>query len=386
MPHKINPSQAAMDRRIIVKRIEDLTGFEKLREEWNELLQDSPSNCFFLTWEWLYTWWKHLSEDRKLFIITVRSGRKLSAIAPLALRPPRLTLSPFLLLEFLGTGSVGSDYLDLIIRQGEEQETLRALAEYLFREKRMVQLTQVKKGSSSAEKFAAQLRQRGWSLLETKTEVCPFINLSGQSWESYLSSLGQAHRNNFKRRLKNLTKQFDVQFDIADSEEQRREVIKRLIDLHNGRWQGRGGSTAFHTSGLISFHEELSRLALERGWLRLYVLRLNGKPAASLYGFKYERVFYFYQSGFDSQYMKQSVGLVTMGLAIKRAIEEGLEEYDLLHGDEQYKFLWAREVHELSQLELYPPQVRGLLYRQTMGWLRASRRVARHVIAQAFSR
>src|SRR2546427_4482076 len=47
------------------------SGFEKLREEWNELLQASASNCLFLTWEWLYTWWKHLSEDRRLFIITV---------------------------------------------------------------------------------------------------------------------------------------------------------------------------------------------------------------------------------------------------------------------------------------------------------------------------
>src|SRR5437879_10542391 len=75
----------------VIEQIEDSGGFEKLREEWTDLLHGSASNCLFLTWEWLYTWWKHLSAGRRLFIITVRCGQELIAIAPLTLRPPRLT-------------------------------------------------------------------------------------------------------------------------------------------------------------------------------------------------------------------------------------------------------------------------------------------------------
>ena len=55
-----------------------------------------------------------------------------------------------------------------------------------------------------------------------------------------------------------------------------------------------------------------------------------------------------------------------MGLAIKSAIEEGVQDYDLLHGDERYKFLWARDERELVRLELYPPRVRGAFYRRAM--------------------
>ena len=224
----------------MIEIISDKSDFEKLEDDWNDLLQASDSDCIFLTWEWLYTWWKHLSEDRKLHILTVRSGRKLSAIAPLALNPSRLTLSPFLSWEFLGTGTVGSDYLDFIIRRGKEQETLQAIADYIGGEKRMVQLAQVKKGSTFAQGFVEQLKQLGWSSLETKTEVCPFINLSKQSWKSYLAGLGSSHRSNFKRRLKNLEKEFDMQFEKIDSEEKRHGAIKILIDLHNLRWKGRG--------------------------------------------------------------------------------------------------------------------------------------------------
>jgi len=43
--------------------------------------------------------------------------------------------------------------------------------------------------------------------------------------------------------------------------------------------------------------------------------------------------FYFYQSGFDPTYERSSVGLITMGLSIQAALEEGACEYDLLHGE-----------------------------------------------------
>jgi CelD/BcsL family acetyltransferase involved in cellulose biosynthesis len=56
-----------------------------------------------------------------------------------------------------------------------------------------------------------------------------------------------------------------------------------------------------------------------------------------------------------------------MGFAIKCAIEEGVARYDLLHGDEPYKYLWARDEHELVRLELYPPRLRGALHRQAAG-------------------
>ena len=55
-----------------------------------------------------------------------------------------------------------------------------------------------------------------------------------------------------------------------------------------------------------------------------------------------------------------------MGLTIKRAIEEGAREYDMLHGDEEYKFLWARGGRDLVRLDCYPPNARGALYKRTM--------------------
>jgi len=164
-----------------------------------------------------------------------------------------------------------------------------------------------------------------------------------------------------------------VQFERATTEEQRRDSVELLMMQHNQRWRERGGSDAFDTPGLIALHEAFSALALARNWLRLYVLRLDGQAAACLYGFLYQRKFYFYQSGFDASYSKYSAGLVAMGLAIQAAIAEGAVEFDLLHGLEAYKSHWSRHSRGLGRVEAYPPGWLGCGAKWTVRMGRAAR-------------
>jgi len=367
-----------------VEKIDDSSRFAELRLEWADLLESSSSQCLFLTWEWLHTWWQHLASGRRLSILAVRCGSKLTALAPFGVRPPSLSCRRlFPVHEFLGSGNVGSDYLDFIVRRGCEPEAQQALASYLAGKRRMLDWTQLKRGSSFAGEVASTLREKGWRVAEAKTNTCPFIFLTGESWESYLATLGAEHRYNFNRKWKRINREYVVEFEQVRTEEQCRESIGLVMMLHNLRWRDRGGSDAFHTRSLVRFHQEFSQVALARGWLRLYVLRLNGKPAAALYGFLYDRTFYFYQSGFDATYDKNSVGLVTMGLAIQRAIEEGAQEFDLLHGDEGYKSHWSNGSRELGRLELYPPGSLGWMCRSSVELELASRRIARRVLPRS---
>lgn len=370
---------ATQGQELFLTKVEDSPTFERLKEEWTELLAQSDSDCFFLTWEWLYSWWKHLAQSRKLCLLTVRKQGRLVAIAPLTLALfSEGRLLPFPRLEFLGTGEVGSDYLDLIIRRGEGKYVLPVLVDYLNQQPFPLFLSQLQRHRCSALQLVPPLAELGWDSFEQRTGFCPFIDLAGHSWSSYLATLGADHRYNLKRRMRQLARSFEVRFEQAECEGQRREFLATLIRLNRLRWRSRG--EAFHTPELISFHDELSRLALERGWLRLFVLYLDGKSAASLYGFFYRSCFLFYQSGFDPAFSKYSVGLVSMGLAIEQALEEEANEYDLLHGDEPYKFLWAPQVRELERLELFPQGVRGRLCKRVAGLERVSRKIARRLL------
>ena len=368
---------------LTVGHVTDPVRFAGLSQEWDALLRDSAADTVFLTWEWLHTWWRHLGGSRRLFLLTVREGADLVALAPLAVVPPQMgRLLPFRSLQFLGAGTVGSDYLDLIVRRGYEQAATEALAQRLRSERVMLELSRLRP-QAAAWRLAEQLAPAGWTRREAGMEVCPVVPLAGHTWESYLATLGSAHRYNVQRRLRNLHRDFSVVFHRVRSEAERAPALARLMDLHHARWRERGTSEAFASRGLVSFHEELSRHALLRGWLRLFELRLDGRPAASLYGFLRGATFSFYQSGLDPVFAKNSVGLVTMGLAIKNAVEEGAAEYDLLHGHEPYKFLWAREARELRRLELYPPRWRGFVCQQSVSLGRAARRTARRMLSAA---
>src|SRR5262249_23676777 len=156
-----------------------------------------------------------------------------------------------------------------------------------------------------------------WTIKESKMNVCPYIDLRGHTWESYLATLGPNVRKNINRYLRNLPKTFEMRIDCATTPSDAQAALEKAIDLHRRRWGTRGTSEAFHTATVIAFHREFVRVAAERGWLRLLVLSLDGAAVAALYGLRYGPTFYFYQSGFDPAFSKHSVGATTMGLAIK---------------------------------------------------------------------
>lgn len=350
-----------------LETVRDIGKFEWLRLEWNELLKASSSNSVFLTWEWLFTWWKHLSGRRQLHLLVLRRDNKLVGVAPLAIRarqPERLI--PFRTLEFLGTGTVGSDYLDLIIRRGEEDDVLKALTSYLLHHKLVIEFTRVKATSMLVARLESELVDRGWAVSHTTVGVCPYIDLSDMSWDSYLQTLGPAHRANVRRRTKSAIKKFELKLELPNSERHRSIYFAMFVDLHRKRWESRDDVDEMDTPDMLQFHAELSRIASQREWLRLFILFLDGVPAAAIYAFMYNNKYYFYQSGFDPAFSRYSVGLVMMGLTIKAAIDEGADEYDMLHGNESYKYLWAQAHRDLVRINLYPRTAIGILYRRAI--------------------
>jgi hypothetical protein len=292
----------------------------------------------------------------------------------------RGALALFARAEFLGTGYAGSDYLDLIVRRGCEEEALDVLAEAIHAQNLAVRFTHLPP-SSMAARLAARLSGSGWRIREAGSGICPVIHLGGHTWESYLASLGAAHRANFRRRLRTLQRQFGMCFEPVTSEPCRQRALGALIGFHEERWCSRGGSTAFHTRELRAFHDAVTRRALESGWLRLYEMRLDDQTAAVMYGFNYNHRFYFYQHGFAERFQKHSIGLVLMGLTIRDAIDEGAAEFDMLYGGESYKWLWTRDTRPLAQFDLFPAHLGGTLHQRTAEAERTMRTLARRVLS-----
>ena len=362
---------------LTIDTLTDIRDCSPLKGEWNSLVRESRTSSPFLTWEWLHTWWTHFGGSMRLSITIVREDGELIAIAPLRVARNRWSLFPRL--EFLGTGFVGADYLDVIVRPGREDDAVRAIAESAGSKRLPFHLDHLTP-DCAASRLVRPLEESGWSSRRTVSGVCPFFRLSGHTFDSYLATLGSPHRANVRRRQRNLWRQFDVEFAMVSGDSERRAVLQTLITLHNQRWEKRGGSTAFFSRALRSFHEEFTSQALEAGWLRMFVLRLDGKAAAAIYCLSYHGRYYFYQGAFDEELSPHSIGLVMMGLAIQRAIEEGATEFDMLYGNEPYKSLWANDERVLQRIDLCPPHLRGRVHQSKLDAERTARAIVRTVL------
>ena len=375
----VDRSQAAerveRSEQLTAQCVKDHWGFTLLRPHWNELLRASGADNPFLTWEWLHTWWTHLGSTGALHLVVVRSGSVPIAIAPLRVVKGAFRFSQ---LEFLGTGFAGSDYLDVIVRREYEDAAVDAIARYLASARLALRLDHVRPDSVAA-RVARQLAAARWTVATFPGGTCPVVRLDGHTFESYLGTLGASHRANFRRRLRALEHRFDMRFEPASTDPERRELLGLLTAYSAQRWQDQGGSTAFVNPAVRRFQEEATRRAFGRGVLRMYALRLDGDVVAVMYGLMYGGCFYFYQHGFDDRFREHSVGLVLMGLAIRAAIEEGAREFDMLWGTEPYKFLWARDRRELQCMEIFPVHLGGLIHRRAIVARQSVRTLARRV-------
>ena len=68
---------------ISIKKISTDKEFFKLKKNWNILLEKSENKNIFLTWEWLYTWWKTFKTKKKLNILLAYEETDLVGIAPI---------------------------------------------------------------------------------------------------------------------------------------------------------------------------------------------------------------------------------------------------------------------------------------------------------------
>lgn len=352
-------------KRLEYKWINRAEDFCTLHEEWNELLANSPCDSLFLTWEWQYFWWLHLAGDRKLSILTVRSDGRLMAIAPMSVKPPDLKrMLPFRVLELLGTGSVGSDYLSIIVRDGEENSVMPTISAALFRKNRVLELSNIDRGSRVVTLAALAMNALGCRTARQTQSFSPYIDLTGFTWDSYMTRNDSAHKTRFDKKLRRLKKSFCVRFEQTSAESTRPRDLQIMIDLHMQRWDSKGGSNAFNSESLCNFHHAFTDLALQKDWLRLFIMWLDDKPAAAVYGFYYKDTFYYYQAGFDPDYGQYSVGYLAIGLTVELALQEGAKEYDMLRGNEEYKYAWATDERELVRLTIFPPTTKGRLCEQ----------------------
>jgi CelD/BcsL family acetyltransferase involved in cellulose biosynthesis len=310
----------------------------EIRAEWQDLAKNSPTATPFQTWEWQNTWLAFYRRTKKPHLVAVYEGEDLVGLMPLT-----RTGGPWRTVRAMGSGP--SDYLHPLARSGYEHKVAAKVAEHLASLSRvdLIDLHQVRETNA----LAAHLRTRG----QIEQATCLVLDLPA-TFERYLATLGKSLRYDVRRLEKSLFNEGKAVVEQV-TEDQIGEGLDILFEQHKLRWRKRGLPGAF-IGRAQKFHHAWGRLAIREGWLWLSILKLEGEPIGAIYAMRMGQTCYFYQAGFDPSKGSISPGTLLVASTIRRAIEEELDYFDFLRGDEPYKRRWKPQ-HEYKNLRLLQP-------------------------------
>lgn len=373
-------SPAAVDHRtpLSLEVVTSAADLPSLEPHWNSLVEESPTPSPFLTWEWITTWLEVFAEDGSCRVLVAREPGSDApvGIAPfLVQRQPRAGPTLWRELVFAGSTVTAPDHLDIITRRGRQEEVSRAVAEWVASQPRgqVGDLLRVDglDPDAALERALAGLdshgTRSGWEI------TCPYVPLP-DTWEEFESELDGKFRRDLGRRTRKLTDEADEPVTMLTVTEGERvdAALSDLFRLHQALHGSDGSGGAFDTAGKRRFYRQLAHRFAGRDWLRLHLVRVGERSIAAALCFRFGDKVWFYQTGFDRDWYRYSPGHVVIRHAIRSAIREGAEEFDMLRGDHRYKYDWNARSRVILKSRR-ASTVAGSVVVPVAGWLREAK-------------
>jgi len=310
----------------------------ELSGPWSEVADRRSPASIFLTPEWIAVAREHDSAEA----VTLAAGDPPHGIVALA-RDADGTL------RFAG-GEL-TDEQDVVAPAGQEREVATAVCRWIVREApRRLRLEYVPEDVPTLEVMAAGLADSGYRVERSRFITSPRLALAGD-FETYVQGLGKKERHELRRKIRRLENATQASFRWA-SDAERGATLDRFFALHR---LSRGEKADFMTQDVERFFRDIADALAPLGRLRLGVLRAHDEDAAVLFAFAYRGTLALYNAAYDPALASLSIGIVGHAWAIREAIRERLDTYDLLRGDEPYKYDLGATDRWLGRLEATRP-------------------------------
>ncbi len=400
-----------------VEVIESEQRWDTLETAWRELIATMKAPAFFLSWEWLRTWWetfgagpstlrqesRRIAQDsapgalptslhKRLWVLAVwHPDGQLIGLAPWYIRTERAGgVVPSRIVRWIGDGElVAPEYLDVIARAEDAADVAQTVGQYLMERCDawdLAELRWVLPGSVAMERLQAIVRGGGGRAASAAEPMpCPYVDLP-TTWEEYAGRLSQNMRHNIQRCRKKLEKEFpEHAFTVGLPDGSVERALEVMREIHAKRKGAQGIVSPFTKTAYIEFHRRLVERLMRREQLYFSTLSLGGTVAAAQYGFRDDRTLYAYQIAFDPAFGKYGVAQLLMGRIIETEIQRGTQQIDFMRGDEPYKYDWTNAEHHLVRVELESTSVKGRVAgmvrrgRSAVGaWVRGRRSMTEH--------
>lgn len=204
-------------------------------------------------------------------------------------------------------------------------------------------------GLTWAEPLLAAAVQAGHKAEIVQVDTTPRIPLSG-TFDDYLASIEGKQRHEIRRKGRKLERDLAPWRSRLSDADTLQEDVEAFIEQHRLAAGEKGG---FMTPEHAALFRRAASETMERGWLRLSWLETEGgSRLAAVWSYLVKGRWLVWNSSFDPAYRELSTGMVAMSEAIRLACEERSEVFDLLRGDEAYKYRLGAVDHPVNALRM----------------------------------
>lgn len=305
-----------------------------LLPEWDELFQADPEATPFSSAGWARAWWPHWSGGSEPWIVTVRDGDRLVGLAPLV----AARRGPFRVLTELGRPP--SNYWSVIalpdVRAAVEAAVAGAVRARAG-EWHALLLGGVPTGSSLEE----ALRGSGLRVRARRPTPYPGLDLPG-SFEEYLQGLPRKRRKDLRRHMRRLEDGRLTLRDVTGPAELR-AAIERWQDIRVRWWESRGKDMDPEHAGarFRDFMSDLVVALVPQGLAEVWEFAQDGEVVGVEVNLKDARRYYSWMGAYAPEVAQLGLGKLAIGESIRTSIEAGRSYYDMMVGDEEYKYWYG---------------------------------------------
>ncbi|MBX3607590.1 MAG: GNAT family N-acetyltransferase [Piscinibacter sp.] len=234
----------------------------------------------------------------------------------------------------------------------------RGLAEVLARAARGhdgVALGPLDRESVFARTTVEALRAAGFMTFWTLAYRNWYAATAGMTYAQYLQRVASSFPATSEKRRRAFLRKGQGTIEIVSAAEGLQPFLEAYQEVYSESWKV--------PEPYPSFMPGLIRLAGERGWLRLGILRVDGEPAAAQLWFVADGRALIYKVAYVERHAKLSVGSMLSCAMLEHVIDvDRVREVDFLSGDDAYKAKWMFERRDRHTLLAFNPRRwRGLL-------------------------
>jgi CelD/BcsL family acetyltransferase involved in cellulose biosynthesis len=313
-----------------------------LSGEWLDLWRRDPAASPFHTPQYARAAWEtELGADRALAVIEMRRDAALAGLAS-------VTIDVDETLRFLGNEAV-TDYLGPISDPADRDAVSAAFIQAIDGLAwSAAELFGLAAESGWPEVLARAAKAAGYEVEESQQDVCPRIAPLG-TYDEYLAALDGKLRHEIRRKARRLEREAGP-YAIRVSD--RSTLDADLATFYEMHRSSSGPKGRFMHEDIAVLFTQIARAFEQEGWLRLTWLDIAGEAAAGTFSFAEKGIWSVYNSVYDHRKGDFAPGMVLMAETIRLATEEHCHVFDMLRGDEPYKYRFGAVDVPLMQLKM----------------------------------